>query len=177
MKTYNILDFGAVSSSDKLQNKAIQAALDACRENGGKVIIPKGIFRISSVRMWSDTTLYLEEGAWLIGSDYSEDYEVYEVPEDVKLHTDMQLISQYYNDKPWDTYYRAMISVYGGKNISIIGEKDSHIDGNDCTDPNGEEGYRGPHGMMLTNIENLTLADIQLRTAATSCTRSIPARI
>ncbi|MBR2913331.1 MAG: right-handed parallel beta-helix repeat-containing protein, partial [Oscillospiraceae bacterium] len=44
---------------------------------------------------------------------------------------------------------------YGGRNIRIIGGKDSLIDGDDCTDPNGEEGYRGPHGIFITNVENI----------------------
>jgi len=157
MNCYRITDFGAVPGLPDLQTQAIQKALDACREQGGKVIIPKGAFRTGGLRMWSDTTLYLEEGARLIGSDYSEDYPVFDIPEGVELRTDMQLITQYYQNRPWPTYYRAILSVYGGKNIAVIGEKDSVIDGSDCTDPKGEEGYRGPHGMMITNVENLTL--------------------
>lgn len=107
--------------------------------------------------MWSDTTLYLESGARLVGSDICEDYEVFEVPDGVELRTDMEMITQYYKNRPWKEYRRAIISVYGGRNIAVIGEEDSLIDGDDCADPNGEEGYRGPHGFMITNVENLTL--------------------
>ena len=31
------------------------------------------------------------------------------------------------------------------------------LGGTDCNDPDGEEGYRGPHGIYLTNCENITL--------------------
>ena len=76
-------------------------------------------------------------------------------PEGVELRTDMELICEYYKtifDKdPWDTYRRAMISAYGESNIAIIGEEGSVIDGRDCFDPDGEEGFRGPHGIFMTN--------------------------
>ncbi len=157
MNTVRITDFGAVPGAGALQNKAIQAAFDACKEKGGTVIVPAGRFRVSSLRMWSDTTLYLEAGAELFASDICEDYEVYEIPEGVELRTDMELITQYYQDKPWPEYRRAILSVYGGKNIRIIGEPGSRIDGDDCCDPHGEEGFRGPHGIFITNAENVYL--------------------
>ncbi len=154
---YIITDFGAEANSPKLQTLKIQRAFDMCRENGGTVVIPKGKFITGSLRMWSDTTLYLESGAQLIGSDNCGDYEVFEVPDGIELRTDMEMIAQQYENRPWQEYRRAIISVYGGKNIAVIGEKGSLIDGNDCADPNGEEGFRGPHGFMITNAENITL--------------------
>ena len=154
---YRITDYGAVPGIDQLQTEEIQKVFDLCRENGGIVVIPAGRFRVGGLRMWSDTTLYLEKGAELVGSDICEDYAVFDVPEGVELRTDMELITQYYNNRPWKTYRRAILSVYGGTNISIIGEEGSLIDGDDCTDPQGEEGYRGPHGIFLTNVENITL--------------------
>jgi hypothetical protein len=69
----------------------------------------------------------------------------------------MELIPQQYDDKPWPEYRRAIISVLGGENITIIGEQGSVIDGDDCADPCGEEGYRGPHGIFLTNVDGITL--------------------
>ncbi len=155
---YIITDYGVQSNSNELQTEKIQRVFDLCKENGGTVVIPKGKFFTGGLRMWSDTTLYLESGARLIGSDICEDYEVFDVPDGIELRTDMEMIAQYYENRPWKEYRRAVISVYGGKNISVIGEKDSLIDGNDCADPNGEEGYRGPHGFMITNVENITLS-------------------
>lgn len=160
--SYVVTDYGVQEGTKTLQTEALQSVLDLCRESGGTVVIPKGKFYTGGLRMWSDTTLYLESGACLTGSDYSEDYAVFEVPEGVELRTDMELITQYYDNRPWETYRRAIISVYGGKNISIIGEKGSLIDGNDCCDPQGEEGYRGPHGIFITNVENLTLQGYEI---------------
>lgn len=154
---YNVLDYGVISDEKLLQTEAVQKVLDMCRENGGTVVFPAGTYVISSVRMWSDTTILLKSGATLLGSEECDDYEVYEIPEGVELRTDMELIPQQYNFKPWKEYRRAMISAFGVKNIAVIGEPGSVIDGRNCYDPNGEEGYRGPHGMFITNCENVVM--------------------
>ena len=154
---YILTEHGVEKNSTALQTEKIQRIFDLCRENGGTVVIPCGEYHTAGLRLWSGTTLYLESGARLYGSEECGDYEIFDIPDGVELRTDMEMISQYYNDRPWAAYRRAMISVYGGKDIAIIGEEGSLIDGCDCTDPDGEEGYRGPHGLMITNVENLTL--------------------
>lgn len=154
---YRLTDFGVIPGLHELQTEKIQKVFDMCKANGGRVIVSEGTYRVGGLRMWSDTVLYLESGAKLIGSDICEDYEVFPVPEGVELRTDMELITYYYHKKPWSEYRRAIISVYGGKNISIIGEEGSLIDGDDCSDPQGEEKYRGPHGIFITNVENIML--------------------
>ena len=164
MNRYVITDYGVIPNTDALQTEAIQRVLDLCREGGGTVVIPKGCFCAAALRMWSDTTLYLEAGAQLLGSEECTDYEVFPVPEGVELRTDMELITQYYLDKPWPEYRRAMISAYGEKNIAIIGEGEtSVIDGRDCFDPDGEEGFRGPHGVFCTNCENVVMKNYTIR--------------
>ncbi len=157
-KEYILTDHQVLPNIDALQTEAIQAVFDLCKKDGGTVIVPHGRYRTGGLRMWSNTTLILQSGAYLIGSDICEDYAVFEVPETVALRTDMELITQYYENRPWKEYRRAILSVYGGENIAILGAPDSHIDGDDCTDPHGEEGYRGPHGIFITNVEHLTLS-------------------
>ena len=148
-----ITDYGVTPGAKWDQTEEIQKVLD----KGGTIVFPKGSYLFSGVLMGSDTTLYLESGAVLLGSENCDDYKIFDVPEGVHLRTDMELIPQQYNFKPWPEYRRAMISAYGAKNIAVIGEPGSVIDGRDCYDPNGEEGYRGPHGIFLTNCENITL--------------------
>lgn len=158
-RIYIITEHGVKESCTEYQTEAIQRVLDLCREGGGTVVIPAGKFYVASLRMWSGTTLLLRDGARLIGSDECTDYEVYDVPEGVELRTDMELISQYYEmtheGGPWPEYRRAMISAYGERDLAIIGEGDATIDGRHCFDANGEEGYRGPHGVFFTNCENV----------------------
>ncbi len=154
---YCLTDYGVIPGLGELQTEQIQKVFDLCKEKGGRVVIPKGEYLVGGLRMWSDTELYLESGARLSGSDTCEDYAVFSVPDGVELRTDMELIAEQYDNKPWSAYRRAIISVYGGRNISVIGEEGSCINGNDCCDPHGEEGYRGPHGIFITNVENITL--------------------
>ena len=164
MNTYRLTDYGVKENCSDLQTKEIQAVLDLCKNGGGKVIVPKGRFYLGAVRMWSNTTLYLESGAELYGSDNCEDYEIFEVPAHVEMRSDMELITQYYG-KTWDTYRRAIITAYGEENISIIGEHGSVIDGRHCYDPNGEENYRGPHIIFMTCCKNVLLEGYTARFA------------
>lgn len=157
-----VTEYGVEVNSNELQTEALQRVFNMCINDGGTVVIPKGRFYTGGLRMWSNTTLYLEEGAELIGSDICEDFEVFDVPENIELRTDMEMITDYYG-KAWPEYRRSIISVYGGKNIKIIGEKDSLIDGNNCCDPNGEEGYRGPHGIFITNVDGIELTGYTIK--------------
>lgn len=154
MNRYIITDYGVDRNSSRLQTERIQAVLDLCKDKGGMVVIPKGRFYTAALYMHSNTTLYLERGAELYGSDNCDDYEIFDIPEHVQMRSDMEMITQYYG-APWESYRRAIISAYGEKNISIIGESGSVIDGANCYDPDGEEGYRGPHAIFLSCCENV----------------------
>ena len=154
MKTFIVTDYGVVKDSAVLQTQGFQRVLDMCKDDGGKVVVPKGKYYISSVMMWSNTTLYLEAGAEIYGSSECDDYAVFDIPKGMEMRSDMELITQYYG-KPWATYRRAMISCYGQKNVSIIGEVNSVLDGQNCYDGDGEEGYRGPHIVFFSCCENV----------------------
>ncbi|MDO5292324.1 MAG: fibronectin type III domain-containing protein [bacterium] len=83
----NIVDFGAKASekgytyyNDEINQlivnntKAIQAAIDDC-EDGGTVVIPKGIYMSGAIYLKSNMTLELQEGAILWGSPNTDHYE------------------------------------------------------------------------------------------------------
>ena len=154
MQKYYVTDYGVKTDCAELQTAAFQKVFDMCKAEGGTVVVPKGKYHIAALRMWSNTTLYLESGAEIYGIENCEDYEIFPIPEGMEMRSDMELITQYYG-KTWDTYRRAMITAYGEKNISIIGEPNSFFDGRNCFDPNGEENYRGPHVIFLSCCENV----------------------
>ena len=154
---FRVTDYGVVPDAPKLQTKALQAVLDLCQPAGGTIILPKGTYRTGGLWLWSGTTIKLESGAVLQGSADREDYPVFPIPSHVRMRSDMQLIPQYYHDKPWETYRRAILSAYGEHDISILGSPDSVIDGANCYDPDGEEGYRGPHAIFLSDCKNVRL--------------------
>ena len=164
MNKFLVTDFGVTPNQKNLQTEDFQRALDACKNGGGMVVVPKGKYYIGALMMWSDTTLYLESGAEIYGSDDCNDFKVFEVPATVEMRSDMELITQYYG-KPWDTYRRAMISCYGQKNVAIIGEPNSVLDCQNCYDENGEEGYRGPHIIFFTCCEGVTFKGYTARHA------------
>ncbi len=167
MNRYIITNYGVKADSKELQTEKIQAVLDLCRECGGTVVIPKGRFYTAALYIYSNTTLYLQNGAELYGSDNCDDYEVFPIPDTLEMRSDMEMISHYFQHhfqrKSWETYRRAIISAYGEKNISIIGETGAVIDGANCYDGDGEEGYRGPHAIFFSCCENIRLEGYTVR--------------
>ncbi len=76
---FPVTDFGAIADDATLDTAGIQAAVDhAAQEGGGRVVIPKGVFRSGSLFLKAGVELHLEEGAVLLGSNRLEDYPVRE---------------------------------------------------------------------------------------------------
>ena len=48
-----------------------------------------------------------------------------------------------------------MIRALDAHDFSVIGEKGSYIDGDNCFDPLGEQAYRGPHGLSIWQCRNV----------------------
>lgn len=154
--SYVITDFGA-RVCDAPQTEKIQAAIDACfLAGGGKVIIPKGVFLSGGIRLRSNITLCLEAGAILKASrnhlDYSAHLDDKIEPIDFSKYEGMN-----YCVDPTSKWSNGFIKVIDAENVSIIGVPGSFIDGNDCYDPEGEENYRGPHGITMYNVKNIHL--------------------
>ncbi|MDO6761261.1 glycosyl hydrolase family 28 protein [Tamlana sp. 2_MG-2023] len=75
-KEYNVLDYGAKGDGRTLDTKSVQKAIDLCtKSGGGKVIIPSGAtVLIGTIYLKDYVTLYIENGAVLLGSPNYEDY-------------------------------------------------------------------------------------------------------
>lgn len=164
----SVADFGAYPNTEEFTSDEIQKAIDHCFLNGGgEVLIPTGIYRVKGLRLRSNVTLHLLEYAMLLGSRDYTDYFVLDndeiEPFDKELldPTDWSRLTGEAKLKKFHKYgnrwHNAMIRAYNAKNISIIGERGSLIDGNNCFDPGGEENYRGPHGIGIINCENVVL--------------------
>jgi polygalacturonase len=73
----NIRDYGAQGDGQTLDTSAIQKTIEACAQRGGgTVYIPSGRYVSSSLFMRHNTTLYLEAGATLLGSEDQNDYPI-----------------------------------------------------------------------------------------------------
>ena len=72
-----VTDYGVKVNCKDIQTICFQKAIDDCYKNGGgKVIVPYGNYYIGGIRLRSNITLYLKEGAHLIGSKKIEDYSI-----------------------------------------------------------------------------------------------------
>lgn len=156
MKEFNICDFGA-RTCDALQTKAIQSAIDACfLAGGGRVVVPMGVYITGGFRLRSNVELYLKTGAIIRGVRDPEEYFGYREDkiEPVKIIDSPNIGS---SANPTSRWSNALIRAMDAKNISITGEVGSYFDGCYCFDPEGEQKYRGPHGMSIWNSENIRL--------------------
>ncbi|MGI6456233.1 MAG: glycoside hydrolase family 28 protein [bacterium] len=71
----DVRDYGATSGKESNQQAAIQAAIDACAENGGgTVYFPAGEYLSGTISLRDHITLYFEAGATLYASTKPEDY-------------------------------------------------------------------------------------------------------
>lgn len=175
----NAEEFGLKKNSSELQTKAIQSAIDFCFEKGGGTVeIPKGEYHTGDIRLRSNITLHLLDGAKIFGSLNPEDYFNYR-SDNIEPLTKEQLtdapyvhLSTIHDETEYDAHrpeYRfkripgsrwnnAVIRAIDAENIKIIGEKGSVIDGVNCFDDiDSEENYRGPHGITFFNCSNIEL--------------------
>ncbi len=73
----NVHASGAVGDGRTLETRSLQAALDICRQqDGGTVFIPAGRYLTGTLFLHSNTTLHLDSGAVLLGSEDPADYPV-----------------------------------------------------------------------------------------------------
>ncbi len=125
---------GAVPDDDRPDTPSIQAAIDACAAaGGGTVRIPRGRFISGGLRLKDDIRLVLDKDATLAGSADCLDY----------------------GRGQWGD---ALIRGERLKNVRIEGP--GVIDGSDCRNPKGEEGFRGPHAVHLISCRGIVIKDV-----------------
>lgn len=172
---YNVQDYGALPGG-ALCTRQIQRAIDDCFLNGGgEVTVPTGEYLTGGLRLRSGVTLHLLENAVLMGSTDPEDYAGY-------IEDTIEPISEQEKGSPVDTvkpgatvgrsaypysrWNNAIIRAIHAKNVAIIGERGSEINGRNCFDALGEEKYRGPHAINMWFCENILLQGYTVRDSA-----------
>ena len=158
---FNIADYGAFSGVDKLNTKAIQAAIDACAASGGgKVIIKDGVYMTGTLILKSNVNLHIEESGVLLGSPDCADY-----PErDNVKHLDSAKLPRYRNS--------CLIFAEECENISITGM--GKIDCNGLSFVKEKENYKGgwqferidaptpPRVVFFTGCKNIRVVDVTM---------------
>ena len=183
-RQYPITGYGATPDAGTLQTKFIQSAIDRCfSDGGGEVVIPRGTFMSGDIRLRDHVTLRLLSGAVLLGSRDPMDYFNHRSdtlqPIDKAEMTDRRFVSFHTieNNTSYDPtrveyecvrrqssrWNNALIRAINAEDVAVIGEKDSIIDGADCFDPEGEEDYRGPHGITFHDCKNVRFEGYTIR--------------
>ena len=91
-----------------------------------------------------------------MGSSDPEDYNDY-INDEIEPINEPNIAGLGRSVYPFSRWNNAVIRAIDAKNIAIIGEKGSYINGVNCYDPEGEESFRGPHGINMQRCENVYL--------------------
>ena len=154
----------------------IQCAIDDCfRAGGGTVRLAEGVYPVGGLRLRSRVTLYLESGCRLLASRDIERYFILEkdavepVAPKVISHVGWiradYIVKDTFHRYPGNRWNNAVIRLYRAVDAAIVGEPGSVIDGCNAFDPEGEENYRGPHGINAIECRNLTLKGYTVKDA------------
>ncbi|TRX51588.1 glycoside hydrolase family 28 protein [Fulvivirga sp. M361] len=145
-KDFNVMDFGARADGRTKDTKAVQAAVDACTENGGGlVLIPAGkTVVIGTIFMKDFVTLHIEGGAVLMGSP------------DIKDYAENTFRNQYKNEPHMD---KCLIFAQDAKSFAIEGY--GAIDGNGHPENFNNKTGR-PMMIRFLNCQNIHIRDVTL---------------
>ena len=104
--TFNIISYGAVSSSNTLNTGAIQQAIDmAAKQGGGMVLVPSGFWLTGPIKLLSNVNLHISSGAVLQFSNKPKDFPL--------IRTNWEGVDAIRAQSP--------ISAKGQRNIAITG--------------------------------------------------------
>ncbi|MBQ9765416.1 MAG: glycoside hydrolase family 28 protein [Lachnospiraceae bacterium] len=162
-KQFDITDFGAVGDGVTNNTRDIQRAIDGATE-GGIVYVPAGTFVTGAIFLKSDITLYLEEGAVLLGSDNLEDYPIMEYRFEGR---EQRCYASLINTKD-------MLNGQRLKNITIAGP--GTIDANGVKlyrqELDRKEAVRG-RAVCLRNVDNVYMHEVTVRQSPAWCIHPI----
>ncbi|MFB6317891.1 glycoside hydrolase family 28 protein [Saccharicrinis sp. FJH54] len=149
---YNIREFGAAGDGETPDTDAINAALTAAAENGGgTVVFPAGDYLSYSIRLKSNISIYLSQGATIIAAEPT-DSTGYDSPEEGPGNR--------YQDYGHSHWHNSLIWGEDLENISITGPGMIHGKGLKRSRP-----YRFPHAnkaIALKNCRNVIFRDFTI---------------
>ncbi len=151
---YNVVDFGAKGDGKTNNTKAINSAIEAAaKDGGGTVYFPAGDFLSYTMHLKSKITLYLDQGAVLIG-DKEIDGVGYDLPEEEKWYSKFQDFGH--------SYWKNSL-IYGDSlhDIAIIGNGMIWGKGLQTYDKPKLKGS-GNKVIGLKNCYNVTIRDISI---------------
>ncbi|HEX5154687.1 MAG TPA: glycoside hydrolase family 28 protein [Parafilimonas sp.] len=175
---FNVKDFGAIANGITLDSKAINRAIDTiASKGGGTLFFPAGVYLSGSIRLKSNITLYLDQGAVIEASSNVSDYDTAE-PNQWAQYQDFGH-SHWHNSLIWGDsihnvsilgngliYGKGLTSEWkrdklpielGNKAIAIVNS--NHIIIRDISILHG-----GHFGILLSGVENVTIDNLTIDT-------------
>jgi polygalacturonase len=159
--TLNVKDFGAKGDGITDDTKFIQAAILACPKKS-RVLIPEGVYRITSLFLKSDLVLELAEGATLRADTNRENYPKFPALIESYDETDE------YNLGTWEgnplPMYAGIITGLNAENVTIYGK--GCIDGNASKenwwhDPKKMNGAFRPRLFFISHCNQVTVQGVK----------------
>jgi len=160
-RTFVLTDFGAVGDGKTLNTDAFKKAIAAVDQaGGGKLVVPKGVFRTLPFVLCSSLDLHLDEGAVIQAPD---SFAAYGLPDPATLHSQDEVRAQVKTPDP-------LITGANLHDVALTGT--GTIDGNGALwwawseraarrQP-GRIVYRRPHLVVINGCQRLHVADITL---------------
>jgi len=151
---YNVVDFGAKGDGKTNNTEAINSAIETAAKNGGgTVYFPAGDYLSYTIHLKNKITLYLDQGAVLIG-DKEVDGVGYDLPEEEKWYSKFQDFGH--------SYWKNSL-IYGDSlhDIAIIGNGMIWGKGLQTYDKPKLKGS-GNKAIGLKNCYNVTIRDISI---------------
>ncbi|MFC0633524.1 glycoside hydrolase family 28 protein [Brevundimonas balnearis] len=133
-----ITDYGAVADDETLDTAAIQAAVDDCRDRGGRVVTPAGRFVSGQIRLGSRMEFHLAPGAVLAASTRLDDF--------------APVI---------DGEHRAFVVAQGAEDLLISGK--GVLDGQGAAAWPTPDAERLRFGLIVDRCRNVTIRDVTVR--------------
>jgi hypothetical protein len=152
---FNVKDYGAAGNGITMDTRAINDAIQACKNaGGGTVLIPAGTYLTGTIHLVSNMDLKIDHGAKIVGSPNPDDYQATRGPDDGPKFLNI-------DNEVW---FQSLIIGEGIHHVSITGP--GIIDGNKVFNRRGEARMRGPHGVLFEDCTNVTIRDLEIIDAA-----------
>jgi hypothetical protein len=157
---YNVKQFGAKGDSINFDTDAINKAIEAASAaGGGTIYFPAGKYLSFSIRLKSNITLFLDNGAVLIAADPNQGKGGYDAPE--------PNASDKYQDFGHSHWHNSLIWGENLQNISIIGN--GLINGKGLTRGGSSKVGLGNKAIALKLCRNVILKDFSILTGGHFC--------
>lgn len=156
---FYIQKFGAVGDGITLNTAAIQSAIDAAGECGGRVIVENGIYKTGSIQLRSNVQLHIAADATLLGSENVADYRDFKE----LTHINWEMAPRKSNS--------CLIMIHECENVAITGLGTIDCNGHHFVlpDPGNRictykriDGFTPPRVVLCTGSKNVLLQDVSM---------------